>query len=123
MKRIIIPGAAGLVGQNLIIKLKESGYTDIVAIDKHPSNTATLKELHPDIQVYHSDLVKDTDWHESFGPDSIIIMLQAQIGSKQADDFVQNNIVSTENVLSQAKKSAEYPQSISTRQILLKGQS
>ncbi len=103
MQRIIIPGGAGLVGQNLIVKLKESGYTDIVAIDKHPTNTLTLKKLHPDIKVYHSDLVTDTDWQESINDDSIIVMLQAQIGSTKSDDFVKNNIVSTENVLTQAK--------------------
>ena len=104
MERIIVPGAAGLVGQNLIVKLKEAGYTDIVAIDKHSANTATLKELHPDITVYLSDLAKDTDWYETVTKDSIIVMLQAQIGSKNSEDFVLNNIVSTERVLEQAKK-------------------
>ncbi len=103
MQRIIIPGGAGLVGQNLIIKLKASGFSDIIAIDKHPTNTLTLKKLHPDIKVYHSDLVTDTDWHESINDESIIIMSQAQIGSKKSDDFVKNNIASTENVLAQAK--------------------
>ena len=103
MQRIIIPGGAGLVGQNLIVKLKASGFTDIVAIDKHPTNTLTLKKLHPDIKIYHSDLVTDTDWHESINDESIIVMLQAQIGSKKSDDFVKNNIISTENVLTQAK--------------------
>ncbi len=106
MQRIIIPGGAGLVGQNLIVKLKMAGYTDIVAIDKHPTNTKTLEKLHPDIKVYHSDLVTDIDWHESINNESVIIMLQAQIGSKQTDDFVKNNIVSTENVLTQAKEKA-----------------
>jgi len=103
MQQIIIPGGAGLVGQNLIVKLKKAGYTNIVAIDKHHTNTLTLQKLHPDIKVYHSDLVTDTDWHEAINDESIIIMLQAQIGSKKSDDFVKNNIVSTENVLSQAK--------------------
>ena len=103
MERIIIPGAAGLVGQNLIIQLKEAGYTDIIAIDKHPTNTAILKKLHPDITVLESDLVKDTDWLEYLTQDAIMIMLQAQIGSKEAGDFVQNNIVSTEKVLARAK--------------------
>jgi len=103
MQQIIIPGGAGLVGQNLIVKLKAAGYANIVAIDKHPTNTLTLKKLHPDIKVYHSDLVTDIDWHESITNESIIVMLQAQIGSKKSDDFVKNNIVSTENVLAQAK--------------------
>ena len=104
MQQIIIPGGAGLVGQNLIVKLKAAGYTDIVAIDKHPSNILILKKLHPDIRVYHSDLVTDTDWHEAINNKSIIVMLQAQIGSKKSDDFIKNNIVSTENVLTQAKE-------------------
>ena len=37
--KIIIPGAAGLVGQNLIVFLKKAGYTNLVAIDKHKHNT------------------------------------------------------------------------------------
>ncbi len=104
MERIIIPGAAGLVGQNLIILLKEAGYTDIVAIDKHPTNTPILKKLHPDITVIQSNLAKDTDWHSSFKEDAIVVMLQAQIGSKDSEEFVLNNIVSTEKVLARAKE-------------------
>ena len=88
MERIIITGAAGLVGQNLIILLKEAGYSDIVAIDKHPTNTPILKKLHPDITVIQSNLAKDTDWHSSFREDAIVIMLQAQIGSKDSEEFV-----------------------------------
>ena len=49
--KIIIPGAAGLVGQNLIIQLKNKGYKNIVALDKHPKNVKVLKELHNDIKV------------------------------------------------------------------------
>ena len=49
--KIIIPGAAGLVGQNLIIQLKEKGYKNIVALDKHPKNIKVLKNLHKDIKV------------------------------------------------------------------------
>ena len=48
--RIAVTGAAGLVGQNLIPRLKARGLTDIVAIDKHAANTAILRRLHPDIQ-------------------------------------------------------------------------
>lgn len=40
---IAVTRAAGLVGQNLIPRLKVHGYTDIVAIDKHPGNTAILR--------------------------------------------------------------------------------
>jgi nucleoside-diphosphate-sugar epimerase len=104
MERIIIPGAAGLVGQNLIIQLKRAGYDDIIAIDKHPTNTKILKKLHPDITVLESDLVTDAGWTEYLSSDSILIMLQAQIGSIDAEDFQKNNIISTEKVIEAAKQ-------------------
>ena len=103
MQRLIIPGAAGLVGQNLIIQLKDAGYTDIVAIDKHPTNTAILKRLHPDIVVLDEDVAIDSSWREYVTNESVIIMLQAQIGSMHSADFVDNNIVSTQKVLECAK--------------------
>lgn len=103
-KRIVIPGAAGLVGQNLLILLKEKGYRDIIAIDKHPENTAVLRKLHPDITVIEADVSREGDWQGVFQKDDIVIMLQAQIGSMASDDFVRNNIRSTELVLEAAKK-------------------
>jgi uncharacterized protein YbjT (DUF2867 family) len=41
--KIVVTGAAGLVGQNLIPRLTAKGFTDIVAIDKHPTNLKILK--------------------------------------------------------------------------------
>lgn len=104
MQRIVIPGAAGLVGQNLIIQLKQAGYTDIVAIDKHPVNTAILKRLHPDITILEEDISTATDWQDYVTEGSVVIMLQAQIGSKKAADFVDNNILSTQKMLECAKQ-------------------
>jgi uncharacterized protein YbjT (DUF2867 family) len=48
-------GAAGLIGQNLIPRLKVHGYTDIVAIERNPDNTAILR--HPDIRLREQPLV------------------------------------------------------------------
>ena len=33
--KIVLPGGAGLVDQNLVAFLKEAGYSNIVVIDKH----------------------------------------------------------------------------------------
>ena len=38
IKKIILPGGAGLVGQNLVACLKAKGYSNIVVIDKHRKN-------------------------------------------------------------------------------------
>ncbi|WP_338552548.1 NAD(P)-dependent oxidoreductase [Paenibacillus sp. KS-LC4] len=102
--KIIIPGAAGLVGQNLIVLLKESGYWNIVAIDQHEYNIKYLKELHPEIEVILADLAEEGEWTRSFAGGDIVVMLQAQLTSKTADPFVRNNITSTEIVLHAAKE-------------------
>lgn len=102
-KKIIIPGAAGLVGQNLVITLKEAGYRNIVAIDKCDENLKVLQSLHPDITTVHADLSELGAWQESFNNGEVIIMLQAQIGAKSSIPFIRNNIASTKNVLETAK--------------------
>ena len=43
--KIALTGAAGLIGQNLIVRLKARGYTNIVALDKHKANVAILRGL------------------------------------------------------------------------------
>ena len=102
--KIVLPGAAGLVGQNLIVFLKQAGYTNLVAIDKHKHNTQMLAELHPDITVIEADLAEDGDWQNSLENTDMIIMLQAQIGGLTIEPFIRNNITSTEKVLAAAKK-------------------
>lgn len=102
--KIIIPGAAGLVGQNLIIMLKEMGYWNIVAIDQHEYNIQYLRDIHPEIEVILGDLVEAGNWTRSFVGGDVLIMLQAQITSKTADPFVRNNINSTEIILNAAKE-------------------
>ncbi|HEX7915704.1 NAD-dependent epimerase/dehydratase family protein, partial [Rudaea sp.] len=49
--KIVLTGAAGLVGQNLVVELKAQGYTNLVAIDKHEYNLGILRQLHPDVRA------------------------------------------------------------------------
>jgi len=103
-RKLIIPGAAGLVGQNLIIQLMAQGYRNIVAFDKHPQNIRILRELHPDIEIHEADISGPGDWQAACAGGDVLIMLQAQIGSKHSDDFVRNNIESTRLMLETAKR-------------------
>ncbi len=102
--KIIIPGAAGLVGQNLIIQLKNKGYKNIVALDKHPKNVKVLKELHNDIKVIEADLSTNGEWEKEFKNADVVLMLQAQIGAPTIDPFIKNNINSTQIILDVIKR-------------------
>ena len=50
--KIVITGAAGLVGQNLLLLLREKGYRNMVAIDRHAENLAIAVKLNPDLQIW-----------------------------------------------------------------------
>jgi nucleoside-diphosphate-sugar epimerase len=102
-QKIFLPGGAGLVGQNLIARLKAHGYRNIVVFDKHVINTAILRSLHPDIEIIEVDLSKPGHWQKRFSEADVVVMLQAHIGGLDYADFVANNITSTEHILTAMK--------------------
>jgi nucleoside-diphosphate-sugar epimerase len=97
--KLVLTGAAGLVGQNLIVELKAQGYTQIVAIDKHAYNLDILRQLHPDVATILADLAEDGDWTEAFANAACVVQLHAQITGKSPAVFVRNNIDATDRVL------------------------
>jgi nucleoside-diphosphate-sugar epimerase len=101
--RIVLPGGAGLVGQNLVARLKACGYTDIVVIDKHRANLAVLKNVQPDITAEYADLAVPGAWQEQIANADVVVMLQAQIGGHHVEDFVRNNIDATRLILEAIK--------------------
>jgi nucleoside-diphosphate-sugar epimerase len=101
-KRIVVTGAAGLVGQNLIPRLRKSGHS-IVGIDKHPMNTQRLGELNPEIEVIEADLAEEGKWMDSFAGADTLVLNHAQIGALEEEPFIRNNITATQRVLSAAK--------------------
>ncbi len=106
--KIIIPGGAGLVGQNLVANLKRIGYSNLVVLDKHDANLAILRRFHPDIVAEHVDLADPGDWQHHFSGANAVVMLQAQIGDLQSEPFLRNNVTSTKLVL-QAMKAHAVP--------------
>jgi len=98
-KKIILPGGAGLVGQNLVARLKVKGYNNIVVLDKHRANLAILQQVHPDIITEYADLAEIGKWQDHFIGADVVVMLQAQIGGNDYQEFVRNNIDSTRNIL------------------------
>ena len=109
--KIILPGGAGLVGQNLIVLLKQRGYHNLVVLDKHETNLATLKKLHPDLQIESVDLAEKGDWQSHFSGADVVVMLQAQIGDPSLQPFLRNNITATENII-EAIKTNQVPYTV-----------
>jgi nucleoside-diphosphate-sugar epimerase len=104
-KKVVITGAAGLVGQNLILRLSQRGYTDIVAIDKHAANMAILEKRHPNVRAILVDLAgQDTRamWQDAFAGADALMIGHAQIGGLFLADYMRNNVEATERVLEAA---------------------
>lgn len=103
--KILLPGGAGLVGQNLVARLKAKGYKNIVVLDKHRTNLAILKQIQPDITTEYADLAEPGDWQRYFDGTEVVVMLQAQIGGNDYLDFIRNNVESSRLILEQIKAS------------------
>jgi nucleoside-diphosphate-sugar epimerase len=102
--KLVLTGAAGLVGQNLIVELKAQGYTRLVAIDKHAYNLDILRQLHPEVTTILADLAEEGDWGDAFADAACVVQLHAQITGKTPDLFVRNNQDSTRRVLKAVRK-------------------
>ena len=65
-RKVILTGGAGLVGQNLIMLLKQKGYERIISIDKSAVNNAVIRKLHPAVTVIDADLTEPGAWEQEF---------------------------------------------------------
>jgi nucleoside-diphosphate-sugar epimerase len=101
-RKIVVTGAAGLVGQNLIPRMLKKNLGELVAIDKHPANTAILRKLHPDLRVVEADLSQPGAWESELVGCTHLVVGQAQIGGLYPDEFVRNNVTATERLLEAA---------------------
>ncbi|WP_144108558.1 NAD-dependent epimerase/dehydratase family protein [Paraburkholderia sp. BCC1886] len=102
--RIILPGGAGLVGQNLVARLKQRGYTNLVVLDKHRANLDVLRRVHPELTIEYADMAEPGEWTRYFDGAEVVVMLQAQIGDPNLEPFIRNNITSTELALDAIKR-------------------
>jgi nucleoside-diphosphate-sugar epimerase len=103
--KIVITGAAGLVGQNLILRLTAKGFINIVAIDKHPTNVKILEKYHPGIRVIHCDLSEDSQteaWESELAGCQALVIAHAQIGGVEPREYVKNNVEATKRLLEAA---------------------
>lgn len=114
-RKIVVTGAAGLVGQNLIPRLKAKHLGDIVGIDKHAANVKTLRRLHPDLEVIEADLAEPGAWQAALQGCTHLVIAHAQIGGIHPEEYVRNNVAATAKLLEAAERySVPYIVSISS---------
>lgn len=99
MRKIVITGAAGLVGQNLVARLKTRSDLELVGIDKHGPNVRLFREIHPTVQIIEADLAKPGSWSDCLAGADTVIVNQAQIGGLFAEEFEANNVTATRLIL------------------------
>lgn len=103
-KKIIITGAAGFIGLNLVTLIDTKKY-EIIAIDKNEKDLGLVKEICPKVKIVRADLKNlEEKWSKYFKGASCVIQLQAQISSPDKEEFLKNNIKSVSNVLAACEK-------------------
>jgi nucleoside-diphosphate-sugar epimerase len=103
-RKIVITGAAGLVGQNLLPRLKQKNLGEIICIDKHAHNAAILQKFHPEIRVLVEDMAQPGPWQRELEGCTHLVSGHAQIGGLHPEEFVRNNITATKRLLEAATK-------------------
>jgi nucleoside-diphosphate-sugar epimerase len=96
--KVAVTGAAGLVGQNLLLLMQETGYRNVVAIDKQSGNLRLLAQLNPGIRVVETDLAEPGAWEREFEGTDTAVVLHAQITGKTSAPFERNNLVASDLV-------------------------
>jgi nucleoside-diphosphate-sugar epimerase len=95
------------------------GFTEIVAIDKHPTNVRILEKYQPGIRVLNQDLAegdsKANGWQAELEGCQALVIAHAQIGGVEPAEYVRNNVVATERLLEAAlRRKVPYIVSISS---------
>jgi nucleoside-diphosphate-sugar epimerase len=102
--KIVLLGGAGLVGQNLVVLLKDEGFRNLAIVDKHAANVAVLRRLHPELYIVEADMAAPGAWQDSLAGAAAVVMLQAQIGGENETAFTRNNVESAAQALEACKR-------------------
>jgi uncharacterized protein YbjT (DUF2867 family) len=93
--KTVITGAAGLVGQNLCLLLREAGHDGLVAIDRHPGNLEVLADLNPGVSTILGDCAEPGAWEHELNGAGAAVLLHAQVTSRDPSSFFRNNVEAT----------------------------
>lgn len=104
--RVFLPGGAGLVGLNLIALLQSSHPDwELLVVDKKREAVAIARKLFPSVTFLMEDLtqINGQQWPAAIRGCGACVMLQAEIGNTDSNQFERNNVRSTAVVLEQLR--------------------
>jgi nucleoside-diphosphate-sugar epimerase len=97
-RRVVLTGAAGMVGQNLVPLLGAQDRT-VIALDKNRTNLDLLERLNPGIEAHVVDLAEEGPWMDLFAGADAVVDLKAQIAAPRPELFERNNVRAQQRVL------------------------
>ncbi|MEO0466507.1 MAG: NAD-dependent epimerase/dehydratase family protein [Pseudomonadota bacterium] len=98
-QKIVVTGVAGLIGQNLCLRLHRAGYSNIVGIDKAKGNLDVLRRIQPYVRAIEVDLSEPGDWQAELKDADVVVLNQAQIGGLTYEPFEKNNVTATQRIV------------------------
>ena len=107
--KIFLPGGAGLVGLNLIHQI-QNNYPDweLIVVDKNSKSIDIAKKLftNSNISFICEDLnnMSNSKWPSLIKNCDACVMLQAEIGNTDNNQFWYNNVESTITIINELKK-------------------
>ena len=106
MKKVLITGAGGFVGQKLWVLLAQDGIEVIPVLRPHHRDQA---QSHGDT-VLEKDVARSTEWADDLGDVDVVIHLAARVHQAQGNDdlakFRETNVEGTRNLAKQAAQSS-----------------
>ena len=106
--KVFLPGGAGLVGLNLIEKiLALHDDWEILVVDKKLEAIEIGKKLFPKVRFLCENLTYrgNQTWYKEIIDYECCVILQAEIGNLDKNQFELNNVLSTKTILKELKNS------------------
>lgn len=102
-RRLVVTGAAGMLGQNLVPRLLAGGDA-VVALDQNAATLKVLAERAEGATIEVADLAEEGNWERHFEGADAVIDLKAQITSPDRELHLRNNHRATERVVRAAER-------------------
>jgi nucleoside-diphosphate-sugar epimerase len=103
VRRVLVTGAAGMVGQNLVPRLLVRGI-EVKALDKSEPALRVLASRAPGATFQVADFAEEAGWAESFAGMDAVIDLKGQITSADYSLHQRNNAVASARILAACER-------------------